>query len=528
MPVTPTAKIPTARLYAQRSARAAQQWTPVELRAAYAAAEAGHLMRLADLVDATLEDDRVAGTTRIRTGGLLRLPLSFESETDRDDVIQALERDFWAALPEPVLADLMAWGVHLGIGLGQLVWRQDTAERGGRWLPVLQVWHPRWLRWDGDTGRWVLQTANAGDVIVDPEDPQWWLFAPYGLERPWRHAAVRAVAPWWLLKRFALQDWATYGEAHGNPLRAATTPAGASKELRRELAEDLQDIAGRTGLVLPEGFDVKLVEATARTWETFQRQIEVANAAVAITVLGQTLTTEVRSGSLAAAEIHQLVRHDLIENDAQTLSTAVHHGPVRWWALFNFGLAEPAAPWPVWDTTPPEDAKARAETQQAQALALEAAARAVAAWRAMGVALDMQAIADRFGVPVADLEAAAAAIAEPPAAAPALPAFLTHRNRPAAPPPVLLASRDDPRTAAGFVRGQLYVEGLARRLDRIQPFKQAMRVIAEAVERAESYEELLELLPTLFEQIDPDQTTPLMEALMLADLAGRLAAEEDL
>lgn len=577
-------KVPVAP-FRERSVRTTAQWTPTQLRAAYAAAEAGNLMRLADLVDATLEDDRVSGTLHIRTAGLLGLPLEFDLEPDNQRMREALANDFWTGMPEAALAQVVTWGVMLGVGLAQLQWQQEVPDRGGRWLPRLQVWHPRWLRWDENASAWKLQTANAGEIVIDPDDPQWWLHLPHGGNRPWRSAAVRAVAPWWLLKRYALQDWGTYGEAHGNPTRVATAPAGASKELRREVAEDLQDIAGRTGMALPDGFNVQILEATARTWETFRAQIEVGNAGIAITILGQTLTTEVKSGSLAAAQIHDLVRHDLIDSDAQTLSTSLHHGPVRWWAAFNFGTAEPAAPWPRWDTTPPEDATATAETSQAKATALKAIAEALREWRQLGVPLDLEKIAEEHKIPVADLEAAVAAFnaggsesteqldeafaqrilrthqlaqrlaeqgvdvawphiitgeaavtapgaylqaAAPRTSTPQQQAAAILANRLTGQPPVLLASRDDPRGAAGFVRGALYLAGLERRLDAIQPFKDAVRAIAQAVEESTSYDELLEKIPTLFEQLDPDTTAPLMEALMLADLAGRLAAEEDL
>lgn len=580
MAVTP--KIPTTP-YRERSVRTAAQWTPTQLRAAYAAAEAGHLMRLADLVDAVLEDDRVSGTLHIRASGLLKLPLTFELDPDRDDVRAAITSDFWTAMPEAVLAELMTWGVTLGVGLGQLDWAQSSPERGARWIPRLRVWHPRWLRYDDAAERWKLQTANAGEVTIEPDDPQWWLYTPYDPNRPWRRAAVRPIALWWLLKRYAIQDWGTYGEAHGNPTRAATAPAGASKELRQQVAEDLQDISGRTGMVLPDGFTVELLEATARTWETYQAQIATADAGIAVTVLGQTLTTEVKGGSLAAARVHDSVRHDLIDSDAETLATSAHHGPLKHWAAFNFGLAEPAAPWPKWDTTPPTDAKAQADTSKSQGEALEALARAVREWRQLGVPLDLERIAERHDLPIADLQAAVAAFtaggsastaeldeafaerilrthqlaqrlteqgidvawphiitgeaastapgaylqaAKPQGPSPEAPA-LNLANRLTAPPPVLLAS-GDPRGAAGFVRGQLYIDGLARRLDGIQPFKEAVQTLAAAVAEADSYEDLLERLPALFDQLDPDTTAPLMEALMLADLAGRLAAEEDL
>lgn len=571
----PTVLPKAATQFREASARAVMSWTPTQVRAAYAAAEAGHLLRLADLVDATLEDDRVAGTLKTRTRGLLRLPLDFEVEPEHDAMLEALKQDFWSMLPEAQLGELMSWGISLGVGLAQMIWDRNAR---GRLAPKAQVWHPRWLRYDFPTDRWRLTTANAGEITVDPADPQWFLFLPYGPNRPWRSATIRPTAMWWLLKRYAATDWGTYGEAHGNPTRVATAPSSANKALRAEVAADLQDIAGRTGMVMPDGFDIKLLEATARTWETFKAQVDTADAGIAVTILGQTLTTEVKGASLAAAKVHDLVRHDVIAADENVLETALHYGPLQHWASFNFGVDEPRAPWASWDTTPPTDARAQAETRQARAAALEALAGAIKAWRQLGIPLDLEKLAAEHDLPIEDLQAAAQtlttgdskssaetdeAFAERIArtnqlaeelrakgidvswphiitgdAVATAPGAYLQAARPATgePPqpltrlsgrPIMLASGDNPRDAAGLIRGELYIESLARRLDGIQPFKQAVATLAEAVQKANSYQELLDLIPALYEQIDIDNAQPFMEAVMLADLAGRLAAEED-
>lgn len=494
----------------ERSARSSATWTPTHVKSAYLAAEAGQLMRLADLVDATLEDDRISGTLGTRTRGLLGLPLTWALEPDRDDVKAAIDKDFWRAMPESTLGDHLAWGIMLGVSLAELQWARNE---DGRVVPHLKVWHPRWLKYEHDTDRWILSTENQGDIEIRRDDPRWWLYTPYGSDRPWRRAAVRSVALWWLLKRYAVQDWGTYGEAHGNPTRVAMSPMGANAKDRQEVAADLQDISGRTGMALPEGWSVNLLEATARTWETFEKQITTANAGIAVVILGQTLTTEVQGGSLAAAQVHDVVRHDLIRSDEQVLSTSIHDTPLAWWAAFNYGLPEAAAPWARWDTTPPSDAKSVAETNRAKAEALEAAARAVLAWHSLGIPLDLEQLALEHGVPLKDLQAATHALstAQPPARS-----------------SVRLASGDPPLVAPGFLRGQLYVDGLARRLDTLAPLKSSLAKLTAFIEAATSFEEIQAGLPALFEQLDPDDVRGVLEALMLADLAGQFAVAQDL
>jgi phage gp29-like protein len=511
----PPRKPKAQETYKQRSYRTSQEWTPARIRAARGLADGGHLYQAADLVEAMKTDERITGVLSTRLRGLLKFPLTIYpgdgEKGDESPQTKALEDDFWTAYPEHTLQELMAWGTVLGIGVAQQTWEL----KAGRLLPSVRVWNPRWLRWEHRTETWQLETENAGIITIEPGDGTWILYTPYGEHRPWKHGIWQALAPWWLLKRYAQQDWGTYSEAHGQPLRVGTAPAGSTKPDREELAADLQDMAGVTGIALPEGFDIKLVEATARTWETFKAQIEAANAGMAIAIAGQTLTTEVKGGSLAAAEVHDNVRHDLIESDQQTLSTTVHDQSLTWWAIFNFG-SEDLAPWAEWDTSPPEDLKAKAETQRARAEALTAVAAVIASYVDLGIELDLERLAEEFDLPVRDLQALAVRLKAA--------ADQGDRTR------VALANARAGERVGGFVRGQLYVDRLQQRAlgAGLEAFQANLQQLTEFIRNASSYEEIAQGLPRVFEGMDPDDAAGLYEALMLADLAGRKAVLDDL
>lgn len=494
-------------VYRERHVRTGITWTPERIRTAKLAADSGHLMQAADLVDAILEDDRVRGITGQRSRGLLRLPLRFDPENgepgEATPQTEALEETFWSAYPEDTLTELLDWALLLGVGLGQQIWELDEH---GRLSPRLQVWHPRWLTYDHQQDVWMLETANEGRIPIEPDDPKWILLTPYGERRPWTRGVWRAAALWWLLKRYAMQDWGTFSEVHGNPLRVGTTPDTASKTDREELASDLEQLGNVTGLALPPGFDVKIVESLGRSWETFQRQIETANAGLAIAIAGQTLTSEVKGGSLAAAQVHDSIRLDLIEGDAEVLSTTLRRRGLEPWALFNWGDAS-LAPWPKWDTTPPEDAKQIAEEHKARAEALEAVARVLNAYSALGLNLDLERVADEFRLPLADVKAQLAAL----------------NGRHAA--PLMLASGEP--APAGFLQGQAYVDRVAGRAPGMEGFQASLRALTTALDGASTYEEAQAAILTAFRGLDPDDTAGLTEALMLADLAGRRAVIQD-
>lgn len=313
------------------------------------------------MCDSLLTDDRIGGALGSRVKGLLGLPFHFEpaqGAARRTPIIKASESDWWQSNPESELDQVLRWGIFFGLGPGELVWTEDS--RTGRMLPKLKFWHPRHLRFDPQTREWFMMTVD-GEVPFTPGDGKWLLYAPYGMNRPWAQGAWRACSLWWMLKTYARQDWAGYSEQHGKPIKVGHAPETASKDARKLLAADLNDLGSDTAIALPPGYDMKLVEATANTWLNFKAQIDLADSGMAIAVAGQNLTSKVQGASLAAANVHNSIRLDLINADGESLATTMHDQQWTWWTEFNFGERK-LTPWPKWDTTPPTDLKELAGT----------------------------------------------------------------------------------------------------------------------------------------------------------------------
>lgn len=463
------------------------EWTPADIRGAWYLAQAGNLALAADLVEAMLADDRIQAALGTRVRGLLGLPLAFEPSNNREGktIARALEADFWKFAPEEALYQLMAWGLLLGVGIARLDWQETES---GRLLPVLEVWHPRHLRYDPERGRWLVQ---AREGLLDPRPGAWWLYTPYGSRRPWASGLWRALAVPWLVKHDAVQYWARDNEV--GALRVGKVSGPITYEAREQLARDLAELGHSTGIALPEGYDLAILAPPGDVWRSKQEAIQWANIALTTAILGQNLTTEVQGGSFAAAKVHDAVRQDLLEADAEGLSTSIRANVLEYWAEFNFGDRR-LAPWPRWDPTPPEDRTREAET-------LARLAQAVATLSQVGAPVDTRSLLEAYGVPLLREEGL-----------------------------VRLASGARVSVRSGFVQGQLYADRLVDHAlraasERIKPWLQA---VLKAVEEAQDYgalrTRLLELLPNL----DPDDFAALMEnALLLSELAGRYAVVSD-
>jgi phage gp29-like protein len=308
-------------------------------------ADGGTMMHLADLCEIIMADDRIKQALETVIGGFLKLELNFNQGkgTGAASAARALPEDWDEAFEEEELHKLIAWGLILGVGFAQLVWM----EHEGRQVPRVVFYHPRWARWDHNLQKWFLRTSES-EIEIEPGDGKWVVYTPYGKGRPWAEGKWRGIAEWWLVKDFARMDFARAGE--GASTRVATADldkgaafevaeaGGADKGQRRALAEQI-DSAGADGtVVLPPGYDLKILQAAASTWSIYSAQIKLANMAFEISIKGQNLTTEIDSGgSRAAAEVHERVEDRVIINLLKRTQDVIRRQILVWWAEFNFG-----------------------------------------------------------------------------------------------------------------------------------------------------------------------------------------------
>jgi hypothetical protein len=106
---------------------------------------------------------------------------------------------------------------------------------------------------------------------------------------------------------------------------------------------------------------VQKVEFEARTWEGMKERRVALDTDIAITVLGQNLTTELKEGSLAGIRVQNVVRIDRALADAK-IGPLIQAQGLSWFCEWNMGDPD-LAPRPAYQVEPPDD-----ELGEAQAL----------------------------------------------------------------------------------------------------------------------------------------------------------------
>ena len=513
-------------------------WTVGQVRSALRDHADGNFASSAQLIDAMGEDDELPGALEKWVDALLQSDFELRPVTEEGDgedkpipaserIAEQLGPMWWDMVPEADLDEWLRWYRMLGVGLATI----DYERTAGFWKPRLRTLHPQFLYWD-DEARQYLYQAREGLLPVIPGDGKWALLTDG--HRGWMRAGVRALAVTWLSKQFAIRDWNRYNERHGLPIIKAHVPVQVSEPERDEFLEDLRALQTETAVELPNGinedgtgFDLGLLEAKDGSWQTFKSLLERCDRKFQVYLTGGNLGSEVvDQGARAAADTHRGVAREKATSLAQKAATELRRQVVAPVAALNFaGATIDVAPWPTWDTEPPEDTKTEAEAQKTLGEAL-------AAIKTAGYEVtNLVDVAAKHGLELEERE-------EPDP--PPMPPPMQPGQQPMPPDPeqqaeddaaqtemMRLARDDDQR---GYRNGNQYVDRLVTEATTRAAESVAWDVadVLRVIQAAQTPQDLKAGLALLYQGMSPERLGEVFEkARLLAELAGRYSVIED-
>lgn len=162
-------------------------------------------------------------------------------------------------------------------------------------------------------------------------------------------------------KRQGVTFWLSFADKFASPTPVGKYPGGATAAEKETLEAALDSLAHETGVIVPDGMSIELVEAQrSGSTKVYEGLTAWCDAQISEAVLGETLSTNIGDvGSKAASQTHNEVREELAKADADLLSDTLNGTLVRWIVDLNMpGAAAPA----VWrNFEQEEDLNQRAE-----------------------------------------------------------------------------------------------------------------------------------------------------------------------
>ena len=489
--------------------------TPVRLAEIFKEADAGDVLRQAELFEEMEEKDphlfSQLQTRKNAVTGLDYEVIPFDSDDPRDKEIAEFVEAQLGGIEgfEDIMLDLLD-AIGKGFAVSEIMWSYDE---GHVVVDDIRSRHQKRFFWDSIDDSFKVRTQEAPEGIELPKNK--FIVHKYKARsgHPSRAGVLRVVAWMYLFKNYTLKDWVAFCEVFGMPLRLGKYQPGASEDDKRALMQALVAIGADAAGIFPDGTAIEFVntEKTSST-DLYERLARYCDEQVSKAILGQTLTSDSGGGSYAQSKTHNDVRHDLTVADCKAIAATLRRDLIRPLVLYNFG-EDKRIPYLRFDAEESEDL-----TQTATVIGTLI--------REAGLKVPTSYIYKKFSIPKPEGDEE---VATPPGQTAQGAGFGPFSFKAQPGEPIALKAGD----GAGH--------GTQERVDRLAAaatrksagaFKKAFGPVLKKIENAESLEELRDMMEDekavaeLFGEMDVSEVEELLRKVMLyANLEGRAAED---
>jgi len=244
-------------------------------------------------------------------------------------------------------------GIGHGFSACEIAWQLAD----GLWLPARFIHRPQtWFTLDPkDANTLMLRSDKSEPLELQPLG--WIIHKPRARSGYIARAGLfRVLAMPYLMKHYALHHLNEFLEIYGLPLRLGKFPAGSDDRQQKKLLELVKGMGHSAAGIVPESMIVEFIEAAKGNADNFQTMQRACDEAISKAILGGTLTSntsESGGGAYALGQVHNEVRRDLMEADAQQLAATLTRDLIAPFCAINF--AHVRAPRFVFDLNEPAD-----------------------------------------------------------------------------------------------------------------------------------------------------------------------------
>ncbi|MBN8294725.1 DUF935 domain-containing protein [Rhodobacter sp. NTK016B] len=319
-----------------QSGHPADGLTPPRLAAVLREAETGDATAYLELAEQMEEKDlHYAAVLGVRKRAIRSLELQVDAGDDSNAAKEAAEivrKSLDTAAVRTSLIDVMD-ALGKGFSVSEILW-----ERDGNRLKLcgIELVDPRWFEFDQENGQHIYLRDNAGPQILRPDS---YLIhvakAKSGLAI--RGGLARLAAWAWLFKNYSLKDWAIFLEAYGHPLRLGRYGQHAKPEEKQILLRAARQIGVDMAAIIPKEMDLEVISAASSGSEKlYEGNARYWDQQLSKGVLGQVATTDAIAGGHAVGKIHEEVRSDIRDADAEQLAASLQRDVAGALVRLNF------------------------------------------------------------------------------------------------------------------------------------------------------------------------------------------------
>ena len=288
------------------------------------------------------KEPHYASVLATRKRAVKKLPIQIEAASDSpldvkiaDAVRELVKRAGFKAMLEDLLDAL---------GKGYSAVEIDWDKSGSKWFPKSYKHRdPRFFTFDRAT-RTQLRLLDESDLMNGVELPPYKFIVHLPKLKsgiPIRGGLARLVAWSYMAKMYTFKDWLAFLEVFGMPLRVGKYGPNATDRDIEILKTAVANLGSDAAAVLPDSMKIEFEKAAQATGgETlFQGLAEWNDKQTSKAVLGQTMTADDGS-SQAQANVHNEVRGDITESDAEQLEETLNLQLIKPFVDLNFGPQE--------------------------------------------------------------------------------------------------------------------------------------------------------------------------------------------
>lgn len=314
--------------------------TPARIAQCLATADQGNILGQSELFDDMFERDaHLRGEYEKRRGALLGLEWSVEPPTNFstkeqkaaaaiEDILRNAVDDF-----EDLILAMMD-GVGHGFAPIELEWQRIE----GMWIPRF---HPRpqgWFKMDMNRRELRLNDGSADGAV--PLSMGWVMHQHVKAKTGYLgRTGLGRVLVWpFLYKMYSLGDMAEYLATYGLPMIIGKYMPGAGDDEKASLMRAVTALGRDARAIMPDGMSMEVEKVIASGDGTpHMAMMTWADGAQSKALLGQVLSAEAKATGMGGgvADLHQLVRRDILKADARQVADTLTRDLVYPLAVLN-------------------------------------------------------------------------------------------------------------------------------------------------------------------------------------------------